>query len=330
MGQIEKKIVPITLIMTYRNESHYLAQTIRFIQKQIIHPSEIIFIDSGSTDDSKTSLDSLISLAGFDPKVIKIVNINSGTVLPSTSANKAIELASNELLAFMDFGLDFPESWLQKLWLTHLETDSDITSIGTLFSGHGLLDSLVVSQTHGYKRVNITIPGSLIRKTLFKEIGYFAPFRAGFDRDWLARAKSNNIKIIKVEDMNINYHKHNFDANLSQIFRKLLVYFRPTLYFPIFIFSRASLLLLPFLISAILFFGIEVFLYLAFTYLILRGYIAPHLKGDLVELIKDFGVKAIFLLPAIGLMIDFARIYSVNFEASRWSISRLCKLSKNH
>lgn len=109
----------ISVIVPVYNVEEYLQECINSIIKQTYKNIEIILVDDGSTDKSKTICDKYLK---EDSRIKVIHQENSGV---SEARNKGIEEAKGDWITFVDaddyISLDFCEKMLKKV----LESDSD-------------------------------------------------------------------------------------------------------------------------------------------------------------------------------------------------------------
>ncbi len=97
---LEAVIKPtISLIMSTRNRGHRLQPCLRAIERlKCKRPWELILIDNGSTDETRTILDDYGQLH-LDAEITIATEPRAGL---SRALNKCLELAKGEIIAFMD------------------------------------------------------------------------------------------------------------------------------------------------------------------------------------------------------------------------------------
>jgi len=197
----------IVVIIPYYNESKTIVDTLESLEFQTRQPEKIILVDSGSTDNSKHIIDEWIS--GRDFK--KYNNIYSGRMSPSTSINLGIKESKENIIAYMDCGLIIPNNWLELSESQLFKNNADIVSTTIYTKGKNYIDKCFISQTYGYKNNTPCLPGSLIKRAVFNQLGYFLEnVRASYDTDFIHKAKEKNLnreinRNIQLEYMDINY-----------------------------------------------------------------------------------------------------------------------------
>ncbi|MGL6107353.1 bifunctional glycosyltransferase/CDP-glycerol:glycerophosphate glycerophosphotransferase [Romboutsia sp.] len=118
-------IPKISIIIPVYNVEEYISYTLDSVLNQTLKEIEIILIDDGSTDNSKTIIEE------YSKKYnnIKIIyQQNSG---PSKARNRGIELAKGEFITFADSDDILPPKSLEVRYNTAIETNSDIVIGGT-------------------------------------------------------------------------------------------------------------------------------------------------------------------------------------------------------
>jgi glycosyltransferase involved in cell wall biosynthesis len=97
----------ISVIIPAHNRAHYLGETLESVFTQTAPPAEIIVIDDGSTDDTKTSLSSLINQG----RIRYYYQEQAGV---SAARNKGMDLAASPFIAFLDSDDIFLPTKLEK------------------------------------------------------------------------------------------------------------------------------------------------------------------------------------------------------------------------
>ena len=97
------------MIFPFYNEEATLSLTIETLANQTKKADEIIFVDSGSDDNSIIC----INKAKKDYPKLNIRTIHGGEMFPSNSINTGINQSSNDLIMYMDCGLLIPNNWTE-------------------------------------------------------------------------------------------------------------------------------------------------------------------------------------------------------------------------
>jgi glycosyltransferase involved in cell wall biosynthesis len=117
-----KKIIPVSLILTTRNEAANAALFFDGIRASSVHPAEIVICDGGSTDGTVAAMR---SAAGDLP--VNIV-IEDGANI-ARGRNRAIEEARHYILAITDAGCIIDPFWLERI-TEPLLADENLHAVG--------------------------------------------------------------------------------------------------------------------------------------------------------------------------------------------------------
>lgn len=110
----------VTVIITVYNEELTVAELIRALNDQSVHPTEIIVVDGGSTDTTLAVLQSLPSLVP-----LRIATHQGNR---SCGRNYACTLARTNLIACTDAGCIPDTAWLSELMRTQHETRAEVVA----------------------------------------------------------------------------------------------------------------------------------------------------------------------------------------------------------
>ena len=160
--------------MPYFNEAEVIVETLEQLRAQTLAPAAVLMVNSSSTDNSLSIVDSWISK-------------NQNT--PGGTKAAGVDIATTDLVAFMDCGLKFPADWLASQ-LAMLTGDSLAVWVsgGLVASGEGITDQSAIAHTYGYRRFRPCVPSSLLNRNVFEVVGRFKNLRAGYDAQWVRDA----------------------------------------------------------------------------------------------------------------------------------------------
>ncbi len=172
----------ISVIVPTFNAAAFLPEAIESVGRQDYKPLEIIVVDDGSTDDTR-------SVAARWPHVRYIHQHNQG---PSGARNTGIQAATADILAFLDVDDLWTADHLEALLPTLLAEPELRFVWGTTRCVRIAADS-AGNRMHTALRDNVPlflIGATLFRRSAFVEVGTFDPaLRMGEDTDWLAVAR---------------------------------------------------------------------------------------------------------------------------------------------
>jgi len=300
----------IVIIIPYYNESETIVGTLESLELQTRQPEKIILVDSGSTDNSKDIIDKWIN--AHDSK--KYNNIYSGRMSPSTSINLGIKESKESIIAYIDCGLIIPNNWLELSENKLFANNADIVSTTIYTEGKGCIDKYFVSQTYGYKNNTPCLPGSLIKREVFNQLGYFLEnVRASYDTDFIRKAKVKNMKREINRDIQLKYMDINYTKNFLNGAKKVYSYSlsgwsalddkKPFIY---------SLLLIVFLFSSILNIT-PVIITFIILYIFSRIIFIPFMKSNYnYKILNPINFPGLLIA---GIIIDVSRTFAYIISA---------------
>jgi glycosyltransferase involved in cell wall biosynthesis len=190
----------VTVVIPTHNYARYLAEAIESVLAQDYRPLEIIVIDNGSTDETRSVVEPF-----RERGVTYIYEENTG---PGSARNTGIDLARGELVAF----LDADDAWLPQKTSTqvaHLQAHAELGLVGC-----GAFECDAFNEPTGIRKVPqieaamafeqllvrnfLVTTGVIIRKHCLDAVGGFSSARFGEDWDlWLRIARHYPIGFVQ-------------------------------------------------------------------------------------------------------------------------------------
>ena len=118
--------MPISLIMTVRNEAASLPGLLDSILLGTVLPDEIVIVDGGSTDGTQA-----VAQSYSDKLAIRLVEEQGANI--SEGRNAAIEAARHEVIAVTDAGVRLDPRWLELLTAPLLPSSSTVDVVSGWF-----------------------------------------------------------------------------------------------------------------------------------------------------------------------------------------------------
>ncbi len=297
----------ITVIVPYYNERETIRYTLERVAGQTLPATCALFVNSSSTDDTSAIIDAWIA-ENQPPLATRCENVFAGTDTPASSKNAGVRRAATEWVAFMDCGQNFQHDWLEKQFAYAQTHNLDIVSGVVYPTGRNWVDRCAVAQTYGYRRNRPCLPTTLIRRSIFERSGLLAEGRrAGYDAAWLLQLKKLGIPRGINADVVIEYIGTNFSSNLPQLFRKSILYAKPSVALPgyhvPYLYAAASLLFLVLLVTAPVLASA-----LFAAYFLARTFVIPLLKARSTAFFSENLVAALFGGGIVGLVMDCGRL----------------------
>lgn len=205
----------ITVVIPYYNEQESLRYLLDQLAAQTLAPREVILVNSSSTDGSSALIDEWIS-SHVTETVFR--NLNASTTTPGGSKTAGVNVATGELLAFMDCDLTFPTEWLQRQAEVLASTGADWVSGVCRTRGTTIIDRAAIAHTYGYMNTRPVIPSSLVRRSVFERIGMFKDLRAGYDVEWARASSRAGLRREINHHVVVEYRGVNFAKDLRSVF----------------------------------------------------------------------------------------------------------------
>jgi glycosyltransferase involved in cell wall biosynthesis len=213
----------ISVIIPTYNAARFLPEALGSIRQQAYEPLEIIVVDDGSTDGTKSLMAEL-------PDVRYLHQSNQG---PAAARNAGIQAARGDLLAF----LDVDDLWTPdhlRLLLPHLLAEPQLRFVWGTTHFVRLNEDAVGTRTHKLYRESVPlflVGSGLYRPSAFTEVGPFDPaLRMGEDTDWLASARrirtaqkqiAETVLIYRKREGSLTYGNETFEGlNTMEILRR--------------------------------------------------------------------------------------------------------------
>lgn len=191
----------VTVIIPTYNGERFLRDAIASVESQRYPALEIIVIDDGSTDGTPDLVETL------DTELRYYRQPNAG---PAAARNRGIQEASGDLIAFLDVDDLWPDGSLHTL-VQALGSDPQLQVV------HGYAQVMQLCESSGRfdyvgnpeEAYPYYIGAGLYRKSAFESVGLFDPeLRFAEDTDWYSRAKDQNTRIERLNDVTLMVRRH--------------------------------------------------------------------------------------------------------------------------
>jgi glycosyltransferase involved in cell wall biosynthesis len=203
-----------TLVSTVFNEIKRIDQTISDLEKQLLHPSEIIVTDAGSTDGT---YERLIDWKNNSNISITILRKHKCNV--AEGRNIAIRSAKYDLIVSMDFGCRFKPEWLAAMVKPFQDTTVKVVGGGFEIIEKDQVTTAAKAayvMTNGYSLEMDSprfIPSSrsiAYKSDVFMQVGGYCEWLtlAGDDMVFGMCIRSLDIDIFKVKEKFVSWDRH--------------------------------------------------------------------------------------------------------------------------
>ena len=202
MEKYSKPIEISLIIGSIYEDLNYLNLLFDSLGRNINYLSEIICVVSGvDTIEKINKVSKLKNKLKIKSEIISIENY----MMPGEARNVGINKSKCRYICFLD-SHPLPDSnWLANS-IEILKNKNLRGILGSLkFTGINEFEKCFISATYGNNPLK-SVPGMLIEKTLFQEIGFFMPnIRSGEDAEWINRSKYFYPKLMQSEVIPCKY-----------------------------------------------------------------------------------------------------------------------------
>lgn len=198
----------ISVIIPTYNAAGYISDAIKSVLAQNWTNCQIIVIDDGSTDQTKSEV------LRFQ-EVIYVFQENAG---PSAARNHGLRIAEGDYISFLDADDTYPQNKfsLQMTYLMqHPKTLFTSGRIKYHASDEEHMPQVSFDEIDEKSMKNWHLGACLFRKECFELVGQFnEDLRHSEDVDWWLRAVESNIPYVVIDEITLNYRLH--DSNMSK------------------------------------------------------------------------------------------------------------------
>lgn len=294
-------MLEISLVVPVKNEAIILKSFINQVLKLNTLPSEIIFIDTGSIDESINiinSFSSKFSNIGIKFKLLKLQN-----AYPGAARNFGIVHAHYSWICFLDVGI-YPEGdWLENLWCEKNLFNFDLIFGYCKFNSASYIGRIICALSYGVNKNLPVLPASLVHKKVFERTGYFNDrLRSSEDILWKRKVIEKGIKFHESKIARVNYTE--FPDSILKVISKWFTYSMHESIASVTLYYKKFLYLLFFLMFIFIFVNIKITILVFLFYFFFRGLIDPLRKS----MFKKWWLynTQFFIAPFLALIIDIS------------------------
>lgn len=268
--------LPVSLVIPVRNEASTISETLDGILALSTLPSEIIFVDTGSTDKSVSLIESWSSRAAQLGIRFKLIHHPGG--YPGAARNSGVKQATFEWIAFLDVGIKPEADWLSKLWACMQDNQAQAVYGMCQFSDEHPFGRLICAVSYGQGNRAPVLPASLFHKDVFLKAGYFEEhLRSGEDLLWNKRIFAENIPAVTCRDTAVHYQ--HFPTSLWAAVKKWFIYAQSSTVADLSNISKSLMLFAVSLVYVCLVLGYSKAILGLVPYLLIRGGLDPFRRA---------------------------------------------------
>jgi putative peptidoglycan lipid II flippase len=268
--------LPVSLVIPVRNEASTISETLDGILALSTLPSEIIFVDTGSTDKSVSLIESWSSRAAQMGIRFKLIHHPGG--YPGAARNSGVKQATFEWIAFLDVGIKPEADWLSKLWDCMHDNQAQAVYGMCQFSDEHPFGRLICAVSYGQDNCAPVLPASLFHKDVFLKAGYFEEhLRSGEDLLWNKRIFAENIPAVTCRETAVHYQ--HFPTSLWAAVKKWFIYEQSTTVAGLSNLSKSLMLFAVSLVYVCLALGYSQAILGLVPYFLVRGVLDPFRRA---------------------------------------------------
>jgi glycosyltransferase involved in cell wall biosynthesis len=206
-------ITSVSIVIPVHNESdHVILKLLGSIERQTLKADEVIIVGTSYTEASREKI--------FQINGLKIKYYYERNLFPGAARNFGVKRTNNDLIAFLDSSTRPDPEWLHDACAKLHEEAADLVIGKTKFKAKTYFQKVLRACSYG-KKDNKTVPGTLIRKTVFMKNMFIETVRAGEDQEWKNRIALEH-KISVPSQALISYF--GFPKNIIATIKKYFTY----------------------------------------------------------------------------------------------------------
>ena len=176
----------IAIVVPILNEVDSLPQLLSGLGDQTLQPTELIFVDTGSTDGSQELLRQWSITSDWTKERFRILDLPGG--LPGGGRNAGINTAKSDWIAFIDGGIVPEPDWLEQLADPALREGAKAMFGYCHFEADRAFPRAICALTYGYRASHPVLPASIFHRDTLALIGPFREdLRSAEDLLWTRR-----------------------------------------------------------------------------------------------------------------------------------------------
>ena len=206
--------IKVSIIIPVYTGHQNLKSVLRAINRQTLLPSEIVIVDSCSHTKVKELIDNI------HLEIPIHYHREHKRCFPGKARNIGVSIAKYEYIAFLDCRTVPSDNWLHHYSQVIKDNEVGMVIGSTKALANKKFQWYLRTATYG-TRCHITLPGTLMEKQLFEDVGEFLEaLRMAEDQEWVQRLQKKRIEFASVNTPFIEYD--GLPESLSVACRKYL------------------------------------------------------------------------------------------------------------
>jgi len=194
----------VSLVVPVKNEEKTIKALIDSIGEQSSLPGEVVFVDGGSDDNTRSIIREKAREAPFEIKLVV-----AQKAYPGQARNIGVKESLHELVAFTDAGIRLDKKWLEEL-VRPIDENGDIDVVYGAFqplSNSFIRECSLIAYIPAREKVRPgerlfrtnSIASSLFKRQVFDSVAPFPPFRAAEDKVFMDGVKKSGARIFHTD-----------------------------------------------------------------------------------------------------------------------------------
>lgn len=276
MISLSTPVLPVSVVIPVRNESSSLGELLGCLNALSPRPAEVIFVDTGSSDGSVSSIESWMGQAKQDG--IQFQLCHRSDAYPGAARNVGVKAATQEWIAFLDAGISPNADWLGKLWARQQQSHAQAVYGSCNFGSEHPFGRMICAVSYGQGRATPVLPASLFHKDVFENAGFFEEhLRSGEDILWNQSISNAGIVTAYCSEALVEYR--HFPETLGQALKKWFIYEQSAAVAGVGSAQKNFMLLAIALIYALSALGVPGALPAMLVYFVVRGGVEPYRRS---------------------------------------------------
>ncbi len=177
----QQPVVPLAVISPVRDEARFVRKTLEAMLAQTVRPQEWLFVDDGSTDDTRAIVESYVREHPWIHVISRsdrgFRQLGSGVIAAFKFGREHLRSQDYQYIAKLDGDMSFPPKYLEMM-LAKLESDPQLAAVsGKVFRPENggfveeyMIDEMVAGQFKLYKRLAFDEIGGFTQTILWDGI----------------------------------------------------------------------------------------------------------------------------------------------------------------
>lgn len=165
--------LPVSIVVPIYNEADCIVDLLQLLLQQTKLPKEIVVVDSGSTDQTVSIVNTFWETQNDVTSKIEFKLVKLERSYPGRSRNEGIKQASQNWIAFIDAGIRPELNWIEELWKCVQKSKYNFSYGYCKFEACEATAAAVCALSYGYGAKIPVIPSSIFHRDVFYNVGFF-------------------------------------------------------------------------------------------------------------------------------------------------------------